>query len=248
MKLPKNTFATADGKVNLLIVLAATLVLGLVLVIVVSSWLDQQIEETPLNEQATVVFTNPDNKQTISVVFNNENNTAVLSGAGYDDVVFTSAIAASGARYVNEEQGLELWNRGNNITLSRGDDTLFVGNVGGLSEVDKLISGTWVWQATTVGEVVTEPRRTDAFTVTFNADGQISGTTDCNGFFASYEVKADGSLNISPLGMTKMYCEGSQEMEFVTPLEDVASFSFAGSGALVLELKEGKGTMLFGKQ
>lgn len=247
---PQNLFSLTAGKVNLFLILAILAIVALASVFLFTDWLGQKEVANMSGQQALVVFTSPENSESISVVFNNEDQTAVLSGAGYESLVFTSAIAASGARYINEDEGLELWNRGNEIRLARGDETLFLGNVGGLTEADRLESGIWVWQATTIGAEVTEPReeKSSAFTLRFNAqENRVSGTTDCNGFSGSYTVGDDNSLTFSPLAMTKMFCQDSQETEFVTPLSNVKSFMFAGSGALVLQLSDG-GTMLFGQQ
>ena len=42
----------------------------------------------------------------------------------------------------------------------------------------------------------------------------MRGTTDCNGFSGSY-TQTDVRLESGPFAMTKMFCEGSQEMEFM---------------------------------
>ncbi len=195
--------------------------------------------------EEAITFTSPETGEAVRVEFKGDDH-AVLNGLGYDGLAFDLAIAASGARYVNDDLGLELWNRGEAVTISKDGRQIFSGNVGGLTDALKL-AGTWVWQATTIGEVVTEPRRTDAFTITFDADeSRVNGTTDCNGFFGGYEVN-DHALAFGPLASTMMYCEGSQEHEFTSALEGVKSFFFAGSGALVLELED-DGTMLFGRQ
>jgi len=192
-----------------------------------------------------VVFTDPASDASVSVSFDQENNKAFLTGLGYQGLPLESAISASGARYVNDDENVEVWNRGNDVTISKDGDEIFVGNIGGQSDADKL-DGTWNWQATTIDDQVIEPATADKFTITFNeADGKVNGTTDCNGFFGPYTVDGN-ALTFGPLGATLMYCEGSQENEFTSALSQTKSFFFAGSGALVLELEEG-GTMLFGR-
>jgi len=74
------------------------------------------------------VYTNKDSKASISVVYDTTNNTAVMTGVGYTDLVFKQAMSADGARYTNDEKGLELWNTGNDITLRQGDTLLFTGS------------------------------------------------------------------------------------------------------------------------
>lgn len=223
------------------------IVAAVVVIAAVAIWFTYQ-KGMDKNEPITgneVTFTDPGSGDFVSVVFTDDDR-AVLNGLGYDGVELRSAIAASGARYVNEELDLELWNRGDSVTISKSGQQVFAGNQGGLTDSDRLDEDVFVWQATTINDEVIEPVKKDAFTIDFDGD-RVSGTTDCNGFSGSYEVGENNTLSFGPLAMTKMFCEGSQEAEFVAPLADVRSFFFAGSGALVLEL-EGGGTMLFGKQ
>lgn len=227
--------------------IAAALVAVAALLIMAAAWLAPgQDGRAPAPESTEAVFTSPESGESITVAFDREG--ATLFGAGYEDVRFKPAVSASGARYVNEEEGLELWNRGEAITLSRGGEQLFMGNIGGLTDADKLAGSVWVWQATTIGDAVTEPRQADVFTLSFDREsGRVSGTTDCNGLGGSYAVGADNALAFTEFVSTQMYCEGSQEAEFAAALMQAERFFFAGSGALVLELKGG-GTMLFGER
>lgn len=196
------------------------------------------------SDKGAVTFINPNNQDEVEVVFNEDE--AVFSGLGYSQLVLQHATSASGARFVNEDINLELWNRGNDLTVSLGGEQVFSGNTTGETDADKL-AGTWVWQATTIGGVVTEPNRPGVFSITFNdGTGTVQGKTDCNGFGGSYKVGANDSLNFGPLNSTLMYCEGSQEQEFVSAISTVRSYYFTGSGALVLELPKGD-TMLFSK-
>jgi len=50
-------------------------------------------------------------------------------------------------------------------------------------------------------------------TITFTADGKISGQTGCNSYQGSYEMKGD-SLSLDLGWMTKMFCLESGELEF----------------------------------
>ena len=47
------------------------------------------------------------------------------------------------------------------------------------------------------------------------------------------------------MAMTRMLCDGSQEMEFVQMLQNVYSYFFTGNGRLVLELKYDSGSIIF---
>lgn len=43
-------------------------------------------------------------------------------------------------------------------------------------------------------------------------ENRISGRAVCNSFFSSYKMEGD-KISFSPIGSTKMYCEGSMEDE-----------------------------------
>lgn len=67
--------------------------------------------------------------------------------------------------------------------------------------------------------------------VQFGSDGKLAGNAGCNNFFGGYEVAADGSIAIGPLGSTKMACaepEMAQEMQFLDMLQGVKRFERDG--------------------
>lgn len=197
------------------------------------------------DDQGAVTFINPFNKDEVDVVF--ENESAILSGLGYNHLILQHATSASGARFTNEDVGLELWNRGEEVIISRAGKEIFSGNTTGETDAERL-DGTWVWQATTLNGTVTEPKSPGAFSITFDIDtATIQGKTDCNGFGGSYKAGANNSLIFGALNSTLMYCEGSEEQVFVSALPEVDSYYFTGSGALVLEFRKKAGTMLFVK-
>jgi heat shock protein HslJ len=98
---------------------------------------------------------------------------------------------------------------------------------------------TWVWVRAADGagtEIV--PRQADAFTLTFGADGAAAATTDCNRATGGYAVNGR-ELRFGDLAMTRMFCAGSQEAEFVALLGRTASYRFTSRGELVLSLEDG---------
>ncbi len=103
----------------------------------------------------------------------------------------------------------------------------------------------WVWVSSSYENGKhTIPKSADVFVLTFNTDGTFSATTDCNQAGGSYT--ADGeAVSFSKIFSTKMYCEGSQETEFLQMLESVAGYSFTSKGELVLSLKYDSGTSVF---
>lgn len=113
------------------------------------------------------------------------------------------------------------------------------------SIIGKLTSTSWVWQKTIMNDDTTiEPVNAGAFSLTFTADGNVSGTTDCNNFFGTYNL-TDGKIVFGPLASTLMYCEGSQESVFTRSLENIDSVFFDANDNLVLLVKYDSGSILF---
>jgi len=69
-------------------------------------------------------------------------------------------------------------------------------------------------------------------TILFNADNSVEGSAGCNSYFASYAADNDGTLSISHIGSTEMYCsspEGvvDQEAAYLNKLATVSSFQIS---------------------
>ena len=86
------------------------------------------------------------------------------------------------------------------------------------------ISGTeWVWESYEQDGIREIPQKPDRFTLHFNTDGTVSGTTDCNNYSGTYTV-IDNSLTIGQLASTLMACMESQEALYQNLLSDIDSF------------------------
>jgi heat shock protein HslJ/peptidoglycan hydrolase-like protein with peptidoglycan-binding domain len=110
-------------------------------------------------------------------------------------------------------------------------------------DVSTLKGIAWLWQKTTPSDsAVITPRR-DMFTVTLTSDGKVSGTTDCNNFFGSYKLASDGRISFGDISSTKMYCEGSQESEFVSALAKGGRAILGGNSTL--QVMQGDGSILY---
>jgi heat shock protein HslJ len=82
------------------------------------------------------------------------------------------------------------------------------------------------------------------FVLTFNNDGTVASSTDCNTFSGTFT--ADGSkLGIGRLASTRKACQGSQEGPYAASLQDAASYTISGD-TLSIGLKSG-GSMSFRK-
>jgi heat shock protein HslJ len=101
----------------------------------------------------------------------------------------------------------------------------------------------WVSASTEWGTVVT-PKQEGKFTLTFREGENFSATTDCNGVGGAY-VATKEKLTFGAMMSTQMYCEGSQEQEFIGMLAGVSAYHFTGKGELVLLNPTEKITMIF---
>jgi heat shock protein HslJ len=226
----------------LLVVLVA---IGIVAFIVKGVAGNMSADENPNG----VIFVNTETRSSLVVVFGDD--TATVTGEGYEDVVLEETGTEIGDRYENDDEQLALWNKGNEVTLWKGGTLLFTGTVDGAdpSPIAALTGGVWVWTETRMatGEVVT-PVKPGVFTIKFDSDeGNVSGTTDCNTFNGSFDA-TDQSLTFGALASTKMACEGSQEMVFTGALANVDGYIVPETGQLALVLKGAAGAMVFKKQ
>lgn len=111
------------------------------------------------------------------------------------------------------------------------------------NENKNLTSKKWTWVKTTISGTSTTPKKANAFSVTFNATGTITGTTDCNNYFGSYKTTDSNKLTLGPIGSTKMFCGESQENDFMSVLQKVIEYSIDKNNNLILTT--GSGTMMF---
>jgi heat shock protein HslJ len=117
------------------------------------------------------------------------------------------------------------------------------------SSSNQLTGITWVWQNTKMNDgTVIVPAKKDAFSLVFTSEKTVSGTTDCNSFNGTYQTGENNSLTFGPLASTKMFCEGSQETEFLSRLQNVAQYMYLPTGDLVLLIKFDSGSMTFIKK
>lgn len=105
-----------------------------------------------------------------------------------------------------------------------------------------------VWQWTSVTNQTTKETTTvtspENYTITFNADGTLTGKADCNTFNGTYSQANGFSIK---LGATTMaYCgEASLDHQYVTLLGSVAAGGPDGAGGLALETAGGEQRMMF---
>ena len=123
--------------------------------------------------------------------------------------------------------------------------TLEVKPVTNATNNSSVVMKTWTW----VGAIYSDnkeirPKQEGKFTLTFKSDGTFSATTDCNSMFGGYTA-SNGTIEFSDIAMTKMFCEGSQEMDYLRLLRDSSSYTFGQTGELIFSLKMNGGQVTF---
>lgn len=89
-----------------------------------------------------------------------------------------------------------------------------------------------------------EPGQPGIFTLSFTEDGRFSATTDCNQISGGYEAVGK-SISFGNIAATRMFCEGSQEAEFLALLNNIQRYHFTSRGELVFDLKLDGGMAVF---
>ena len=87
------------------------------------------------------------------------------------------------------------------------------------------------------GNLQTVLEGTEITAIFDSAEGQLSGSTGCNSYFASYEANGN-KLSISAIAHTEMYCDApegvmEQEREYLTLLLDAATFQVEDSQLMI---------------
>lgn len=88
------------------------------------------------------------------------------------------------------------------------------------------------------------PKKAGQFSLTFSKDGAFSATTDCNSMGGRYTATGS-TIAFDQMISTQMYCEGSQESDFVQLLQKAGGYFFTSSGELILDLKFDSGSATF---
>lgn len=196
-----------------------------------------QVSMTP------VTFVAKDDTESVFVTFGT--STALLNGSGYNNLLLTQVESASGAKYESTTENLTVWNKGEEVTITRGRKIIFTGlqidslpqDSGTATTTESIatttlpLAGEWVWLKTVVGESTRSPEKPGVFSVSFS-EGKLSGTTDCNGFNGTYE-RVEDTITISALATTKMFCEDSKEMEFTQLFIGSLAVSYQGQNLIL---------------
>lgn len=143
-----------------------------------------------------------------------------LLNTDYKNITLTKVLGEAG-KYQNNEYGMTLTQDGSEIKVVKEGKVLFAGMTYEAKFFKNLTTHNWIWKETYNGtgpetqtDSVIVPIKKDAFTLSFSVDGKVHGTTDCNNFSTTYTLK-QGKISFGPILSTKMFCEDSQEVEFI---------------------------------
>jgi heat shock protein HslJ len=134
------------------------------------------------------------------------------------------------------------------VLVSLGALLLLVACAGGATSTptDSIQGIVWQWTSLTnktTGETTTVSNP-ESYTITFNADGTLTGQADCNTFNGTYSQENGFTIT---LGATTMaYCgEASLDQQYLTLLGSIAAGGPDGAGGFALETAGGEQRMLF---
>ncbi len=109
---------------------------------------------------------------------------------------------------------------------------------------EALTATPWQWTQLVGGGEELAIETSAPYTVAFNADGTLAVEADCNRVTGSYRVES-GTLSIDLDAAGAGDCSaGSRSAQFLQSLRDAGQF-FAMSGALVISLGDGTGSLIF---
>jgi len=137
--------------------------------------------------------------------------------------------------------GKSIWLKLDTATLQFGE---VAQNFEGEADPARMTLGmkTWAWiRAVDANGLETVPRNAGVFSITLGPDRVFAAGTDCNRVSGGYAI--DGPLiSFGDMAATQMYCEGSQESEFIALLGAAERYEFTSRGELVLRLRGGGST------
>jgi len=236
-------------------------IIALLLVIVVAWWGYSYFKNDSVNNNEVAVgsyesftFTDTTTNESVVVSFSDSGNRALFTGLGYVDEVLEQAISASGARYVNADESVVVWNKGNEVTVFIDDEIVFTGitpDDSGVSIINyaDLHRYIWVWEDTLVeGEMETKvPNEAGDFEITLSENGMIGVTTDCNNAGGNYTLNNSALTISSDMMRTQMYCEGAMEDDFLGDLMLMTVLEFTSEGKLQLANADSSIIMTFAR-
>lgn len=235
------------NKIKILLITLVIIIIGAFILYGVKADVKKEIIEQQIQQvtSTSTTYFSIDGKTADVTYYSDDTAMLTLLNSEYQNIRFTIAVSASGARYENTEKGLVLWEKSPELTIYKDDKNIFQGSFKDnlkQSVSPDLTSFVWKWKETTQGVKTITPKNPSNFTLTFTDDGNVNGTTDCNNFSGTYFVDTN-NLKFGSFMSTLMFCEGSQEQDFITSIKDGEFFIQDD----ILSLKYGDVIVLFDK-
>jgi heat shock protein HslJ/membrane-bound inhibitor of C-type lysozyme len=186
------------------------------------------VESSEKITSVSAMYLSDKDKEASVTYYSNKTASLDLLGTSSERIMFNLAISASGARYENVERGLVLWEKAPELNIYKDDKLIYTGRkfevVAEERQRKLLTAGEWFWVRTLNGTGpealsggIIKPKKAGTFSLKFTADGKVSGKTDCNSFGGTYTLE-NSKITFGPLASTLMYCENSQESDFIKML------------------------------
>lgn len=99
--------------------------------------------------------------------------------------------------------------------------------------MDDVLNKTWVLSSLNGNKVDSSTFLNGYPSIVFGNEGKLNGSTGCNRFSGTYKNEG-GKYNLDPGAMTRMYCPGNGESEFVTTLEECSKLEIRNNQLILL--------------
>lgn len=239
-----------------------------IILIFISLIIGQRLQDKRTANQEPQIFVNTlqgSEYSQISTIFLKDS--VVLSSEQTGEIVLEKQENIAGGDEVYVSEGVTLIrNSENEISLILENNiVVFQGRLKEVSDVDDdsvdfsidsiegldsqyleiLTATSWQWeQAQMNNDDLITPNTIDAFTLTFTDEGLVSGTTDCNTLAGSFALN-DTRIQMNNLAVTRMFCENSQEAEFLNMVQTSQYIYFTEDNRFVLLLPYDSGSVIF---
>ena len=234
------------------------IVLGVILLLI-SGWVlfskkATEPEEVAVEEEELIMTEkyNCADGVVLGTLYISEGESVEVSLPNGRNLLLNSVESDSGFQFESPNGDLILSVKGDGATVTMNGEILVDGCKAVLDEIEEtdteldneLLGTLWRWQEVdySEGENIT-PNNPDAFVLTLRSDGSFGASTDCNSVGGSYDLDGD-SISFKDTVVTEMFCEGSQETDFIKVLSLTKEFKLLEK-ELTLILEDDKGEAFF---
>ena len=170
-------------------------------------------------------------------------STLVACEPGSQDQLFLSSLSSATSYTVEDGELFVEMDADAGTILFRAAGT--AAGETGQTAAPSLVGTTWQWTESMTPNTATAVGDPTRYAVTFNEDGTLAITADCNSVGGAYVAGEDGTLSLTLGASTLMACpEDSQDAEFLAGLASAATYSFDGD-ALIIGQAADAGSLYF---